>query len=244
MSIAGTLPGDTPVSTAGDQSAHRARLTTAAVGGALTALLALWLLLFTTSAAAGADPLCTHLGYQGVVCASTFADMAGAGEEEDEGTAEEAQEEGGEAARGEGAGNSASDEEAASAEAEAEEAAADTSSSQSAGSRGESSAVLSHLELTANTIAALEHRPLSASAIGFSFYLSAPTKVQVTFVKQSTLHGRKHWTTLPDSFALSLAQGHVARSLTGRNRLSPGRYRLTVKPLGGHSRAIYLSAHR
>ena len=46
---------------------------------------------------------------------------------------------------------------------------------------------------------------------------------------------------LPDSLSLSLTQGHVARSLKGHNHLQVGRYRLTVKPAGGHSRSIYLS---
>jgi hypothetical protein len=210
------------------------------------ALLALWLLLFTTltPAAASADSPCTYPGYQAVTCSSTFTDTAGAGEEEGEGASEESQEEGVETTSGEGAGNNAADEEAASAEAEAEETAAGVSNSHSADSSGESSVTLSHLKLTASTVAALQQRPLSASAIGFSFNLSTATKVQVTLVKQSAPHGRERWRTLPDSLALHLAQGHVARSLTGHNRLSPGRYRLTVKPLDGRSRAIYLSARQ
>ena len=79
-----------------------------------------------------------------------------------------------------------------------------------------------------------------ASAVAFSFTLSARATVHVTIVRQASTDGSKHWDTLPDSLTLSLSHGHVARSLKGRNHLSPGRYRLTVKPADGHSRSIYL----
>jgi hypothetical protein len=68
--------------------------------------------------------------------------------------------------------------------------------------------------------------------------------VQVTLVKQTSGVARarkKRWTTLPDSLILSAGQGRVEHSLTGHNRLSAGRYRLTVKPITGNPRSIYLS---
>jgi hypothetical protein len=205
------------------------------VGGALIASLALWLVLLTAltsiSAAAAGDSACFGIGYKSADCTSAFVSMSGAKEEEgEEGQAEE----------DEGASN----EEAASAEAEAEEAASGMEYSSPAGSRDESLVVLSHLRLTAKATAALEHRLPFASAVGFSFTLSAPAKVRVTLVKQTSIGGRKLWAKLPDSLALSLAPGHVADSLKGHNRLTPGRYRLTVKPANGHSYAIYLSAQR
>ncbi len=132
-------------------------------------------------------------------------------------------------------------EEAATAEVETEEAEGGEGISPTTGSDSADSVAVSHLELTTRATAALAHRLPSASAVAFSFTLSATANVHVTIVRQTSTGGHKHWVTLPDSLTLSLAQGHVARSLKGRNHLSPGRYRLTVKPTGGHSRSIYLS---
>jgi hypothetical protein len=132
-------------------------------------------------------------------------------------------------------------EEAATAEVEAEEAEDGEETSPATSSDNANSVAVAHLELTARATAALARRLPSASAIAFSFTLSATADVRVTIVRQTSTGGHKHWATLPDSLTLSLTQGHVARSLKGRNHLSPGRYRLTVKPAGGRSRSIYLS---
>jgi hypothetical protein len=132
-------------------------------------------------------------------------------------------------------------EEAATAEVEAEEAEGGEDMSATNGSDSANSVAVSHLDLTARATAALAHRLPLASVIAFSFTLSADADVRVTIVRQIGAGGHKHWVTLPDSLTLSLAQGHVARSLKGRNHLSAGRYRLTVKPSGGRSRSIYLS---
>jgi hypothetical protein len=132
-------------------------------------------------------------------------------------------------------------EEAATAEVEAEEEGSEESGSSSARAAG-GDVVLSDLRLTANATTALRrHRPL-ALAIGFSFTLSAPAEIHVTLVKQTSEHGHAGWVALPDSLSLNAKQGHVSHGLTGHNRLSPGRYRLTLKPAGGRSRAIYLDA--
>ncbi len=132
-------------------------------------------------------------------------------------------------------------EEAATAEVEAEEGEEGEDASPATGSKSANSVAVSHLELTTRATAALARRLPSASAIAFSFMLSATANVRVTIVRQTSTGGHKHWATLPDSLTLSLTQGHVARSLKGRNHLSSGRYRLTVKPTGGRSRSIYLS---
>jgi hypothetical protein len=158
-------------------------------------------------------------------CAST-AIAAGEGEE-DEGS-----EEGG------------GEEDAASAEASAEESG--PSSNPQATNSGSSGnvVVLSRLRLTSSATSALKHRRPPASTVRFSFTLNAPAKLHVTIVKQTSGVGmarKKRWTTLPDSLILSAGQGRVERSLTGHNRLSPGRYRLTVKPITGNPRSIYLS---
>jgi len=158
-------------------------------------------------------------------CART-AVLANTSDSEGEETEEEAQE---------------GEEEAATAEVEAEEAEGEEDVSPTTGSDSADSVSVSNLKLTARATAALAHRLPPASAIAFSFTLSARANVHVTIVRQTSTGGRKHWDALPDSLALPLAQGHVARSLRGRNHLSAGRYRLTVKPTGGHSRSIYLS---
>ena len=131
-------------------------------------------------------------------------------------------------------------EETATAEVEAEEAEDGNEASPASGSEDANSVAISHLELTARATAALARRLPVASAVAFSFTLSAPANVRVMIVKQTSSAGHKHWDALPDSLTLSLTQGRAARSLKGRNHLYPGRYRLTVKPTGSRSRSIYL----
>ncbi|HEY2631954.1 MAG TPA: hypothetical protein VGI26_06190 [Solirubrobacteraceae bacterium] len=103
--------------------------------------------------------------------------------------------------------------------------------------------VVSHLKLTAKTATTLKHGKPLASAVSFAFMLSAPAKVRVTLVRQTNSRGHRHWTKLPDSITTIVGIGHRHRNLTGRNRLSPGRYRLTVKPANGPSRSIYLNTN-
>jgi hypothetical protein len=210
-------------------------------GIALTALLAMCLLLIGgSSAAIAAAGSCSSLAPWRAGCMGTLSfEQADAAEEE----AEEELEEG---------------EEAASAEARAEELDSGTagqpsnpisgpseaSSPSSRARTGGSGAVVSRLELTTRASTALEQRQPPASTVGFSFMLSAPTIVKVTLVRQLSANGKKQWVPLPDSLTVKAARGRVNLSLTGHNRLSHGRYRLTVKPAGGDSRSIYLSARR
>ncbi len=133
------------------------------------------------------------------------------------------------------------EEEAATAEVEAEEAEGGEDVSPATGSDGSDSVAVSNLKLTARATAALAHHLPTASTIAFSFTLSTRADVHVTIVRQTGQSGHEHWAVLPDSLTLSLSKGHTARSLKGHNRLSVGRYRLTLKPTGGRSRSIYLS---
>jgi hypothetical protein len=211
--------------------------------GALVALLALWMLgaPLASSTAASASSPCFAPG--GAGCKSALA-IARASDIEEEAAAEEP--EGGE----EGVAS-------AEAEEEEEEGSGTTGSpsshkpgaSSKHGSRSpsnhgahSSAAVLSRLTLTPRATAALRHGKPLASTVAFSFMLNAPAKVHVTLVMQTSSHGGKRWTALPDSLTTSAGKGQANRNLTGHNRLSPGRYRLTAKPLGGRSRSIYLSA--
>jgi hypothetical protein len=110
-------------------------------------------------------------------------------------------------------------------------------------SKGRRQVAISELRLTENAIAALKHHDPTESSIGFSFVLGAATKVHVTLSKQSTVHGRSRWTTLPGSVTLSAGKGAVRHNLGGHGKLSPGRYMLTAKPTTGPARSIYMSAH-
>jgi hypothetical protein len=132
-------------------------------------------------------------------------------------------------------------EEAATAEVEAEEAENGEGISPRRSSDAAGSATVSQLRLTARATTALARRLPAASAVAFSFTLSATAEVRVAIVKQTSTSGHARWTALPDTLTLALKQGSVARALKGHNHLSPGRYRLTVKPSGGRPSSIYLS---
>jgi hypothetical protein len=105
-------------------------------------------------------------------------------------------------------------------------------------------AVLSGLELTARARASLRGREPAASAIGFSFVLSAPSRMRATLAARTLGHGRAAWTNLPDSLSSRAPKGRSSESLGGRNRLAPGLYRLTVAPAGGRPHSIYLTVGR
>jgi hypothetical protein len=208
-------------------SCRSTRRLTALAGGLLAALMVLWMACCTTAPSASATvarPLCS--GATSLGCARTLA-IAGTGGGETEEPEEEP----------EGA------EEAATAEVEDEEEGSEEGSASSERAAQEG-VVLSQLRLTANATTALAHHHPLASAIGFSFTLSAATEVRVTLVRQTSEHGHTDWVVLPDSLSLHAKQGRVSHDLTGHNRLSPGRYRLTLKPADGRSRAIYLNAQR
>lgn len=176
-----------------------------------------------------------------LVCAQQLAvSLSGeaAAEEGEEGEGEEAEEE------GEEQGETSAEEEEASAEAEAEEGAEERHRGKRRGARKHASGsalVLSKLQLTHKSSASLKHKP-AASQVEFSFSLAKAMKVQVTFVKQGKPHARKRWTAIPaDSLTISATKGSSRHHLLGHNRLSAGRYRLTLSPAQGKSRAIYVN---
>lgn len=208
------------------ETGERGSRTASQVGGLLVALSCLCAMLCATTtspAAAAGQPRSFCSPQHGCTRTAVLAHTS-------DGEAEEVEEEPQEGA-----------EEAATAEVEAEEAEDGEETSPTTGSDSAASVTISHLELTARATAALARRLPTASAIAFSFTLSASADVHVAIVRQTSTGGHKHWATLPDSLTLSLTQGHQARSLKGRNHLPPGRYRLTVQPTGGRSRSIYLS---
>jgi hypothetical protein len=229
-----TMSSQTPTEIA--HCRHR-RGTAGILGGTLTAFLVLWLLLFSAltsvSAAAGGGSACSGAWHRSSSCANAFVDTSTANEEEgEEGQGEESE------------GTDNQEGTPFEAEPETEETASGASYSSPAGSQEDGLVALSHLRLTAKARIALEQHLPSASAVGFSFTLSASATVLVTLLKQTSVDGHERWTTLPDSLTLSLTPGHVAGTLKGHNRLSPGHYRLTVKPANGRPREIYLNTRR
>ncbi|MGN6373711.1 MAG: hypothetical protein ACTHM1_12130 [Solirubrobacteraceae bacterium] len=191
----------------------------------------------------GAAPSFARSSRCAVACTGQLAvSLSGeaAGEEGEEGEGEEAVEE----EEGEEEGATSAEEEEASAEAEAEEEAEGRHRGKRHGARKRVSGgalVLSKLQLTHKSSVSLKHSPL-ASQVEFSFRLVKSMKVQVTFVKQGKPHAHKHWTAIPaDSLTISATKGSSRHHLVGRNRLSAGRYRLTLSPAHGKPRSIYVS---
>jgi hypothetical protein len=211
----------------------------------LLVLLALWWLCSTAiasgAARTSASSLCFAAGRGHAACASAPPTVRASDGEGEEGQ-EEAQE--------------GEEEAAASTEARAEEAGPSAGGSASNRPSGPSVnlgsaptpranlAVVSRLELTTKARASLRQHAPPASSLGFSFTLSTTAQVKVTLLKQTKGSGRKRWTPVPDSLVVSAGKGRISRSFAGNNRLSPGRYRLTVKPAGGNPCSIYLSARR
>ncbi|HEY8303854.1 MAG TPA: hypothetical protein VIG42_04605 [Solirubrobacteraceae bacterium] len=209
--------------------------------GGLTLILALYLLLasLTMSSTAAASRSCP-LGGGGAGCRANTLAVARASEAE-----AEVESEGEEEAEAQ-----------ATAEAEEEEESSSRSGSPQRGRSGSPSEpgsgpshagrtpIISRLALTTKGVAALKHAKPIASTVEFSFILSAPAKIHVTLVKQTSAHGSKRWTMLPDSFTTSAGKGRGSRTLTGHNTLPAGRYRLTLRPTAGRARSIYLSARR
>lgn len=192
----------------------------------LTALLAIGLMLVLLTSSAGAATRCTEAD------CSVSAALPPSGEGEESGVEVEEEIEEGEGA-GEGPGVVVSEDEGNEEEGEESEAP----------SKAGRSVVVSDLRLTGKATAALKHRGPSVSSIGFSFVLSAPTKVRVTLLKQTISHGHSRWTAVPGSIIVNAGKGSAHHSLTSHAKLSSGRYMLMAKPTTGRSRSIYLSAH-
>jgi hypothetical protein len=94
------------------------------------------------------------------------------------------------------------------------------------------------LTLTAGARAAVRHTRVTISELVFSCTLSAAVTVRATLAVRVRSGGHTHWRTLPDTLAFSAAKGVNRRQLHGVARLAPGRYRLTLDPVGGKSRSI------
>jgi hypothetical protein len=100
--------------------------------------------------------------------------------------------------------------------------------------------ILSAPTLTHKASVALRNGPAKITRIAFAFTLNVPARVQVTLSEQVLTHGHRRWRSLPDSLAISAAQGRDSAHLRAHGTLSPGRYRLTFAPLHGRARSISL----
>ena len=74
--------------------------------------------------------------------------------------------------------------------------------------------------------------------VGFAFTLSAAARVRVSLAKRVGTGRRARWQVLPYSLTVIAPAGHNGRRLRGHDGLAPGRYHLTLTPLGGAARSI------
>lgn len=213
---------------------------------ALLALVALLLLVCLSAGPSFARAsACGSIACGQQLAVSLSAEAPGEEGEAEEGEEAGEEEEGEEGEEGGEGPSEEEDEEAASAEAEEEAEDEERSNGHKRhGARKRaprSTIVLSKLRLTHKSATSLRHHP-AASQVEFSFSLAKSMKVLVTLVKQGKPHARKRWTALPaDSVTIPAAKGSSRRHLSGRNRLSAGRYRLTLWPSHGRPRSIYVT---
>jgi len=113
-----------------------------------------------------------------------------------------------------------------------------TTSAPPATGRGAQTPALSALSLTRNAIVALNRVRPRVSLVGFAFTISAPARVHVTLSKRVRLRGRPRWQVLPDSLTLTAVGGANRHRLAGHDTLTPGRYKLTLRPAHGAARSI------
>jgi Subtilase family len=98
--------------------------------------------------------------------------------------------------------------------------------------------ILSAPALARSATAALHrHRP-RASQVAFAFTLNMAARVRVTLAKRVSARGRTRWQTLPNTLTIAGARGRDRARLSGRGRLAPGRYRLTLTPAHGTAQAL------
>jgi len=97
---------------------------------------------------------------------------------------------------------------------------------------------LSALALTVNAIVALNASHPKVSQIGFTFTINVATTVRLTLAKRVHIHHRSRWKTVGRSISASTVLGRNTWRLVGHGKLSPGRYRITLTPAHGASKAL------
>jgi hypothetical protein len=97
---------------------------------------------------------------------------------------------------------------------------------------------LTAFALTPTALLALDRARPKVSSVAFAFTLSAAARVRATLAKLVRARGRNRWETLPGALTFVAVEGHNRRSLTSRDALTSGRYRLTLAPQGGAARTL------
>ncbi len=112
--------------------------------------------------------------------------------------------------------------------------------SETAGSAAASSKTirLTALALTPYALLSLRSVKPKIRAVGFAFTLSAAARVHATLAKLVRVSGRELWQLVPGSLSFAAIKGRNRRHLTNHSALSPGRYRLTLKPQNGTAQSI------
>jgi Subtilase family len=115
---------------------------------------------------------------------------------------------------------------------------AGTSATTPPAAAGHISPAISALRLTRAASAATAHGPTKLAKLAFTFALTSPARVRVTLTMLVRAHGRERWRTIFAPGAFLAHVGAQTRALNGSTMLAPGRYRLTLAPLGGAARTI------
>jgi hypothetical protein len=98
--------------------------------------------------------------------------------------------------------------------------------------------VISALALTRRALIALARARPRASRVGFTFLLSSPAQVSVSFARWTRARRSARWRRAAPAMALSAAQGRTSAHLSGHGGLSPGLYRITITPAAGAPASI------
>jgi len=100
---------------------------------------------------------------------------------------------------------------------------------------------LTAFALTPTALLALNRLRPKVSSVHFAFTLSAAARVRATLAKFVLVRGHDRWElVVPDTITITAVKGRNRSNLTSNHRaLTPGRYRLTLTPLGhGSARSI------
>jgi hypothetical protein len=96
---------------------------------------------------------------------------------------------------------------------------------------------ISGLALTLKALIALNANRPRLAKLGFAFVLNVAARVQVSLQRHTTKHHRSRWAPL-SQLAINALAGQNLEQLSGRGRLSPGSYRLSLTPAHGAAESL------
>jgi hypothetical protein len=100
---------------------------------------------------------------------------------------------------------------------------------------------LSNLVLTFSAVEALRHGRTAITRLAFAFTLSASAVVRVGLSKLVGRNVHQHWQVLPDALTIAAVRGHNRAHLEAPGSLSPGLYRLRLRPVGASPRSLLIT---